>query len=242
MATTGSVDLATQALKFIGKDGIDVYVGQNNANEVEIEAAALVPLDGSRSMNGGYTPSNAQDVATKAYVDSQSGGGGITETKGNWTPQVIAMANTTTPETGWNISSYAINQGRWMRHGTLVQCEFNILIQVANITKSSGQTGFITIQGWPYDAGNSGLFQDARTVQCTGFDVAATNFTYTYNTSLVGDASINLNAPSVASNGVHGIINIKESNIPSTGSLTLKGVLAYETTSTTLNPGATIQT
>ena len=183
--------------------------------------------------------SGTGDVTINA---SGGGGGGISETKGNWTPQVIAMSNTTTPEPGWNISSYAINQGRWMRHGTLVQCEFNILIQVANISKSAGNNGFLTIQGWPYDAGNSGLYQDARTVQCTGFDVIATNFTYTYNTALVGDASINLNTPSVASNGVHGIVTIKESNIPSSGSLVLKGVLAYETNDTTLNPGATIQT
>lgn len=173
-------------------------------------------------------------------LSSLSGSGGLAETKGNWTPQLIAMSSSSTPIAGWNVSSYALRQGRWIRHGSLVQCEFLIFLPVANITKSSGQTGFITIQGWPYDAGPAGLFQDARTMQCSGFDVIATNFTYTYNNNLVGKASINLNTPTIVS-GVHGIDTLKESNIPANGSLYLQGVLAFETSSTTLNPGATIQ-
>jgi|TARA_R100000278_G_scaffold114377_1_gene92837 hypothetical protein len=138
MATTGSVDLATQALKFIGKDGIDVYVGQNNANEVEIEAAALVPLDGSRSMNGGYTPSNAQDVATKAYVDSQSGG--ISQTTGTITPSVSA---------GISGINYNHQFGYWTRTGNMV--DVYLSVSIGSFTKTDVTQKLVIKDAFPYD-------------------------------------------------------------------------------------------
>lgn len=222
---TGSPGTAGQILSSTGT-GVE-WINVSGGGVTSIIAGTNVTI----------SPANGIGAVT---INASGGGGGITETKGNWTPQLIAMDNTSTPSPGFSVSSYSIRQGRWIRHGSLVMCEFFMLIDVTNITKSSPQTGSLTIQGWPYDASSAGSFQDARTMQCTGFNEAATNFTFTYNTSLLGNASINLNTPTVASNGVHGIITIKENNIPSTGSLNLQGVFAYETSSNTLNPGATI--
>ena len=79
MATTGAVNLATESLEFDGQNGILAYAGAAGGNNIiQIDGGNLVPRNGTSGMIVGYTPSNAQDVATKAYVDAQSGSGGVT--------------------------------------------------------------------------------------------------------------------------------------------------------------------
>ena len=138
MASTGSVDLATQALKFIGTNGIDIYAGLNNANEIEVTAAALVPTDGSRSMDGGYTPSNALDVATKQYVDSQSGG--ISQTTGTITPAVSA---------GISGLNYNHQFGYWTRTGNMV--DVFLSISIGAFTKTDVTQKLLIKDAFPYD-------------------------------------------------------------------------------------------
>lgn len=78
MATTGAVNLSTESLEFDGVNGIIAYAGAaaGGNNKIQIDGGDLVPRNGTLGMVTGYTPTNALDVATKAYVDAQSGGGG----------------------------------------------------------------------------------------------------------------------------------------------------------------------
>ena len=235
MASAGSVNLANEGLKFIGKDGIAVYAGQNNANEIEIEAAALVPTDGSRSMDGGYTPSNAQDVATKQYVDSQSGG--IQETTGSWTP----IVGTTDPA-DFVISSYQIQQGHWVRHGNLVTVDFTIQALASNVSAASGSTSALFIHGWPFDALGAGSSIQAPFLDFVdGFDVEvkSTTINTTNDPAIIGGLRLLLMKQHPGVTNYVAFQNLYAGEFTNGNYFRIFGSMTYYTTNTTLNTGAT---
>lgn len=239
MASAGSVDLATESLKFIGTSGIDIYAGQNNANEIEVSASALVPLDGSRSMDGGYTPSNALDVATKEYVDSTSGG--ITETAGTWQPRLESFASA--GNTAGSSVNYGVRKGRWVRHGNLVYAQFHVSTNGSSYTKSNVSGAQVEIHGFPYDAVAGANLNSITFEECTGFTVQLQGFSETYNTGYIGNIGISPYFSDATSGSpvFYNKATLKETHIDSAStSMTVKGTLIYETNSNTLNSGATI--
>ena len=230
MATTGSVDLATESLLFDGTNGIIAYAGAGGvANKIEIDGGNLVPRNGTLGMIAGYAPSNDEDIATKLYVDNK-------QTTGTYTPQLIAA----TPSE-WVISSYNIRQGKWVRIGNMVFCDFTIIINAGNISGNTGGTSGLTIQGWPYDHdGGAGSFQGGALNQCDGFDVEAKGSNVTLNSGL-GNAKLNITKQNTAITTYFQTTSLKTGDFNNGNQVNIKGSFSYLTTdSATLNSGATI--
>jgi len=180
------------------------------------------------------TPVAATDAASKAYVDSQSGG--IAQTSGSYTPQMIAV----TPSE-WVISSYSQQQGRWTRIGNLIHCDFYISLSASNVSGNTGGTSGLTIQGWPYDyQGNiNDNFQDANLVFANGFDVKVQSISIAVNSGL-GNAVISLNKQNAVVTTYYVEDTMRTGDFNNGNLINIRGSFSYETSSTTLNPGATI--
>lgn len=180
------------------------------------------------------TPVAATDAASKAYVDSQSGG--IAQTSGSYTPQMIAV----TPSE-WVISSYSQQQGRWTRIGNLIHCDFYISLSASNVSGNTGGTSGLTIQGWPYDyQGNiNDNFQDANLVFANGFDVKVQSISIAVNSGL-GNAVISLNKQNAVVTSYYVEDTMRTGDFNNGNLINIRGSFSYETSSTTLNPGATI--
>jgi hypothetical protein len=182
------------------------------------------------------TPVAATDAASKAYVDSQSGGGGIAQTTGNYTPQIIAN----TPSE-WVISSYSIQQGKWVRTGNLIHCDFYISISASNISGNTGGTSSLSIQGWPYNyEGNiNDDYQDGNLVSANGFDVKMQSFDISVGSGL-GNAKLSLNKQNTAVTNYYIETPMQTGDLNNGNSINIRGSFSYTTSNTTLNPGATI--
>lgn len=169
-------------------------------------------------------------------TDPLAGGGGITQTTGTYTPQLIAN----TPSE-WVISSYSIQQGKWVRTGNMVFCDFTIIINASNISGNTGGTSGLTIQGWPYDHdGGAGSFQGGALNQCDGFDVEPKGSNVTLNSGL-GNAKLNITKQNAAITNYFVTHSMKTGDFNNGNQVNIKGSFSYLTTdSATLNSGATI--
>lgn len=164
--------------------------------------------------------------------------GGITQTTGTYTPQLIAN----TPSE-WVISSYSTQQGKWVRIGNMVFCDFSITIPAANISGNTGGTSSLTIQGWPYDHdGGAGSFQGGALNQCDGFDVESKGTNVTLNFGL-GNAKLNILKQNTAITTYFQTTGLKTGDFNNGIQVSIIGSFSYLTTdAATLNPGATIDT
>lgn len=169
-------------------------------------------------------------------TDPLAGGGGITQTTGTYTPQLIAN----TPSE-WVISSYSIQQGKWVRTGNMVFCDFTIIINASSISGNTGGTSGLTIQGWPYDHdGGAGSFQGGALNQCDGFDVEPKGSNVTLNSGL-GNAKLNITKQNTAITNYFVTQSMKTGDFNNGNQVNIKGSFSYLTTdSATLNSGATI--
>ena len=169
-------------------------------------------------------------------TDPLASGGGITQTTGTYTPQLIAA----TPSE-WVISSYSIQQGKWVRTGNMVFCDFSITINANNISGNTGGTSGLTIQGWPYDhSGGAGSFQGGALNTCDGFDVQSAGSNVTLNSGL-GNAKLNILKQNAAVTNYFVTHNMKTGDLNNGNQIMIIGSFSYLTTdSATLNSGATI--
>jgi hypothetical protein len=189
--------------------------------------------DGSKITNLA-DPTAGQDAATKAYVDSQSSG--IAQTTGTYTPQLIAGV-----PSEWVISSYNFQQGKWVRTGNMVFCDFWIIINASNISGNTGGTSGLSIQGWPYDHdGGAASFQGGALNQCDGFDVQSAGTNTTLNSGL-GNAKLNILKQNAPITNYFVTVHMKTGDLNNGNQIYIIGSFSYLTTdAATLNPGATI--
>lgn len=164
------------------------------------------------------------------------GGGGVTQTTGTYTPQLIASV-----PSEWVISSYNIQQGKWVRMGNMVFCDFWIIINASNISGNTGGTSGLTVQGWPYDHdGGASSFQGGALNQCDGFDVQSTGSTVTLNSGL-GNAKLNILKQNAAITNYFITQNMQTGDLNNGNQIYITGSFSYLTTdAATLNSGATI--
>lgn len=204
-----------------------------SANNDAAADAIGIP-EGGLYQNNGVIQINRGGGST---TDPLAGGGsGITQTTGNYTPQLIAN----TPSE-WVISSYSTQQGKWVRTGNMVFCDFTITISASNISGNTGGTSGLTIQGWPYDhSGGAGSFQGGALNQCDGFDVQSTGSNTTLNFGL-GNAQLNILKQNAAVTNYFVTHNMKTGDLNNGNQISIAGSFSYLTTdSATLNPGATV--
>lgn len=169
MATTGSVNLSTESLEFDGVNGIITYAGSaaGGNNKIQIDGGNLVPRNGTSGMVTGYTPTNALDVATKAYVDAQSGGSGVTS--------IIAGTNVTiSPVSGTgDVTINASGGGSGGSYTTLsVEFSGNVLVNAFNGNLSDAIT-LVTVPANNF----------AKILEVTGVTYGATSGTTNYNSN-----------------------------------------------------------
>ena len=199
-------------------------------------ADAIGVPEGALYQNNGVVQINRGGGST---TDPLAGGGsGATQTTGTYTPQLIAS----TPSE-WVISSYTIQQGKWVRIGNMVFCDFTIIISASNISGNTGGTSGLTIQGWPYDHnGGAGSFQGGALNQCDGFDIQSTGSNVTLNSGL-GNAKLNILKQNTAITNYFVTQNMRTGDLNNGNQISMTGSFSYLTTdSATLNPGATIDT
>jgi len=197
-------------------------------------ADALGVPAGGLYQNNGVVQVNQGGGST---TDPLAGGSsGITQTTGTYTPQLIAS----TPSE-WVISSYSIQQGKWVRTGNMVFCDFTIIINASSISGNTGGTSGLTIQGWPYDHdGGAGSFQGGALNQCDGFDVPSTGSNVTLNSGL-GNAKLNITKQNAAITNYFVTQSMKTGDLNNGNQVNIKGSFSYLTTdSAVLNSGATI--
>ena len=194
-------------------------------------AAALGVPEGALYQNNGVVQINRGGGSTTDPL-----AGGITQTTGTYTPQLIAN----TPSE-WVISSYSIQQGKWVRTGNMVFCDFTIIINASSISGNTGGTSGLTIQGWPYDHdGGAGSFQGGALNQCDGFDVPSAGSNVTLNSGL-GNAKLNITKQNAAITNYFVTQSMKTGDLNNGNQVNIKGSFSYLTTdSAALNSGATI--
>jgi hypothetical protein len=201
---------------------LPTVTGFSASNDAAADAIG-VP-QGALYQNNGVVQINRGGGST---TDPLAGGGGVTQTTGDYTPQLIAN----TPSE-WVISSYSIQLGKWVRTGNMVFCDFTIII--------SGTSG-LTIQGWPYDhTGGSGSFQGGALNKCDGFDVQSTGTSTALNSGL-GNAKLNILKQNAAITNYFVSESIQTGDLNNGNQISISGSFSYLTTdAATLNPGATI--
>ena len=222
----------------IGTSGLDdIYL---TADDTNVSGRLQVSGTGQSSFAGQVTipatPVAATDAASKAYVDSQNTGSGVTQTTGTYTPQLIASV-----PSEWVISSYNIQQGKWVRTGNMVFCDFWITINASNISGNTSGTSGLTVQGWPYDHdGGAGSFQGGALNQCDGFDVQSAGTNTTLNSGL-GNAKLNILKQNTAITNYFVTQHMQTGDLNNGNQIYIIGSFSYLTTdAATLNPGATI--
>lgn len=193
----------------------------------EISGGDLILVSDSSKKNA--TKSATVDQLS-AYVS------GNTQTTGAYTPQLIAN----TPSE-WVISSYGTQQGKWVRIGNMVFCDFTIIISASNISGNTGGTSGLTIQGWPYNHdGGAGSFQGGALNTCDGFDVQSAGTNTSLNSGL-GNAKLNILKQNAAVTNYFVTHNMKTGDLNNGNQIMIIGSFSYLTTSTaSLNAGATI--
>ena len=141
----------------------------------------------------------------------------------------------------WVISSYNIQQGKWVRTGNMVFCDFWITINASNISGNTSGTSGLTVQGWPYDHdGGAGSFQGGALNQCDGFDVQSAGTNTTLNSGL-GNAKLNILKQNTAITNYFVTQHMQTGDLNNGNQIYIIGSFSYLTTdAATLNPGATI--
>lgn len=225
---TGGAEIELQA-------GGDINLNRTGNGKVLV--GSQLDMDSNKIVNL-LDPTNAQDAATKAYVDANSGGGGgIQETTGSWTP----IVGTTDPA-DFVISSYQIQQGHWVRHGNLVTVDFTIQVLSSAVSAASGSTSALFVHGWPFDALGAGVSIQAPFLDFVdGFDVEvkSTSINTTSDPAIIGGLRLLLMKQHPGVTNYVAFQNLYAGEFTNGNYFRIFGSMTYYTTNTTLNTGAT---
>ena len=213
-------------------------INLNRTGNGKVLVGSQLDMDSNKIVNL-LDPTDAQDAATKAYVDANvsSGSSGIQETTGSWTP----IVGTTDPA-DFVISSYQIQQGHWVRHGNLVTVDFTIQALASNVSAASGSTSALFIHGWPFDALGAGSSIQAPFLDFVdGFDVEvkSTTINTTNDPAIIGGLRLLLMKQHPGVTNYVAFQNLYAGEFTNGNYFRIFGSMTYYTTNTTLNTGAT---
>ena len=118
----------------------------NNISSGLISDGQIVWVEGeSATYQATITPADYITTFVDTITwDEFTGFQGLVETRGSWTPIVSAMT-----ASEFNISSYQVQQGHWVRHGNIVYADFTIQVLATAVSGNSGSTSALYIHGWP---------------------------------------------------------------------------------------------
>ena len=163
---------------------------------------------------------------------------GLVETRGSWTPRVSA-----TVATEFNISSYQIQQGHWVRHGNLVYCDFTIQVLATAISGNSGSTSALYIHGWPFDAQGAGATLQSPFLDFVdGFDhevKSCSISTTTNDPAVIGSLRLQPMKQHSGITSYFGLQNLYAGDFNNGSYFRIFGSMTYYTTNTTLTTGST---
>lgn len=171
-------------------------------------------------------------------LSSLSGSSGLAETKGSWTPRVGC-----TVASEFNISSYQIQQGHWVRHGNLVYADFTIQVLATAVSGNSGSTAALYVHGWPFDAQGAGsTLQSPFLDFVDGFDyeVKSTSISTTTNDpSVIGSLRLQPMKQHPGLTNYFGLQSLYAGDFNNGNYFRFYGSMTYYTTNTTLTTGST---
>lgn len=171
-------------------------------------------------------------------LSSLSGSGGLAETKGSWTPRVSAMI-----ASEFNISSYQVQQGHWVRHGNLIYADFTIQVLATAVSGNSGSTSALYVHGWPFDAQGAGATLQSPFLDFVdGFDyeVKSTSIsTTTSDPSVIGSLRLQPMKQHPGLTNYFGLQSLYAGDFNNGNYFRFYGSMVYYTSSTTLTSGAT---
>ena len=185
-----------------------------------------------------FTSTASAEGGFNASVDLSSLSGGIAETRGSWTPRVSAMT-----ASEFNISSYQVQQGHWVRHGNIVYADFTIQVLATAVSGNSGSTSALYIHGWPFDAQGAGSTIQAPFLDFVdGFDyeVKSTSISTTTNDpSVIGSLRLQPMKQHPGLTNYFGLQSLYAGDFNNGNYFRFYGSMAYYTSNTTLTSGAT---
>lgn len=187
-----------------------------------------------------FTSTASAEGGFNASVDlsSLSGSSGLAETRGSWTPIVSAIT-----ASEFNISSYTIQQGHWVRHGNIVYADFTIQVPASAVSGNSGSTSALYIHGWPFDAQGAGSTVQAPFLDFVdGFDyeVKSTSISTTTNDpSVIGSLRLQPMKQHPGVTNYFSLQSLYAGDFNNGNYFRFYGSMAYYTSNTTLTTGAT---
>ena len=163
---------------------------------------------------------------------------GMVETRGSWTPRVSAIT-----ASEFNISSYQVQQGHWVRHGNIVYADFTIQVLATAVSGNSGSTSALYIHGWPFDAQGAGSTIQAPFLDFVdGFDyeVKSTSISTTTNDpSVIGSLRLQPMKQHPGVTNYFSLQSLYAGDFNNGNYFRFYGSMAYYTSNTTLTTGAT---
>ena len=174
-------------------------------------------------------------------------------TKGSWLPTLNSRLGVT-QQAGFSVNSYAIQQGRWHRHGNLVTAMFKLRINSDQITLSSNTKGVLYIETFPYDLAAGNAFHSVAMQRVEGLLPLSSGsghgqwmLTSVFGTHFNSDGAIEIrrfNYNTTNGNTIPGITELMlEEDIPtgsSVYSIYLEGVITYETNDASIHSTASV--
>tara|TARA_R100000231_G_scaffold63454_1_gene51487 strand:- start:5622 stop:7778 length:2157 start_codon:yes stop_codon:yes gene_type:complete len=171
-------------------------------------------------------------------------------TKGSWLPTLNARIGVT-QQAGFEVTNYAIQQGRWHRHGNLVTAMFKLRINTDQITLSSNTKGVLYIETFPYDLASGNAFHSVAMQRVEGLLPLSSGsghgqwmLTSVFGTHFNSDGAIEIRRLNYNNNTIPGITELMlEEDIPtgsSVYSIYLEGVITYETNDATIHSTASV--
>ena len=163
---------------------------------------------------------------------------GMVETRGSWTPRVSAIT-----ASEFNISSYQVQQGHWVRHGNIVYADFTIQVLATAVSGNSGSTSALYIHGWPFDAQGAGSTIQAPFLDFVdGFDyeVKSTSISTTTNDpSVIGSLRLQPMKQHPGVTNYFSLQSLYAGDFNNGNYFRFYGSMVYYTSNTTLTSGAT---
>ena len=171
-------------------------------------------------------------------------------TKGSWLPTLNSRLGVT-QQAGFSVNSYAIQQGRWHRHGNLVTAMFKLRIQSDQITLSSNTKGVLYIENVPYDFAAGNAFHSVAMQRVEGLLPLPSGsghgqwmLTSVFGTHFNSDGAIEIRRLNYSNNTTPALMELMlEEDIPtgsSVYSIYLEGVITYETNDASIHGTASV--
>ena len=171
-------------------------------------------------------------------------------TKGSWLP-ILNSRLGVTQQAGFSVNSYAIQQGRWHRHGNLVTAMFKLRIQSDQITLSSNTKGVLYIENVPYDFAAGNAFHSVAMQRVEGLLPLPSGsghgqwmLTSVFGTHFNSDGAIEIRRLNYSNNTTPALMELMlEEDIPtgsSVYSIYLEGVITYETNDASIHGTASV--